>query len=302
MNNRKQIISCEEIKKTDMVQYLSRLGFEPKKIYRADYWYLSPLRIEKTPSFKINRIKNCWYDFGIDKGGNIIDFAILYHDCTVGEFLRMFQNDFYIHQKPVLVPKKENADEEGRIKILYNKTITELVLIRYLHKRNIPLSVAEKYCSEIIFRISNKNYVALGFKNDSGGYELRNEFFKGSNSPKDITTIKTKGKKVAVFEGFFDFLSFISLLRDKEAKDFNYCILNSLSFFEKSRTFLEQHASIHLYLDNDTSGIKTVSYAESLSKKYHDESFLYKNYKDLNDWVMNIGKRSEKKQSTFLKL
>ena len=56
------MISCEEIRKTDMVQYLSRLGFEPKKIVRADYWYLSPLRNEKTPSFKINRSKNCWFD------------------------------------------------------------------------------------------------------------------------------------------------------------------------------------------------------------------------------------------------
>jgi len=203
-----------------MVQYLSRLGFEPKKIYRADYWYLSPLRIEKTPSFKINRIKNCWYDFGIGKGGNIIDLAILYHDCTVGEFSRMFQNDFYSHQQPISVPKKEVVDEEGRITILYNKTISDLVLIRYLHKRNIPLYVAEKYCSEITCRIYNKTHVAFEFKNDSGGYELRNEFFKGSNSPKDISTIETKGKKVAVFEGFFDFLSSISLLPNKEAKEF----------------------------------------------------------------------------------
>jgi len=51
-----------------------------------------------------------------------------------------------------------------------------------------------------------------------------------------------------------------------------------------------------LYLDNDTSGIKMVSYAKSLNKNYHDESSIYKNYKDLNDWVMNIGKRRERKQ------
>ena len=131
---------------------------------------------------------------------------------------------------------------------MYDKTISSLVLIRYLHKRNIPLSLAEKYCREIIFRLYDKTHVALGFKNDSGGYELRNEFFKGSNSPKDITTFKNKSKKVAVFEGFFDFLSFISLLSNKEVKDINFCILNSLSFFEKSRPFLEQHATILLYL------------------------------------------------------
>ena len=90
-----------------MVQYLSRLGFEPKKIYRQDYWYLSPLRDEKTASFKINREKNCWFDFGIGKGGNIIDFAILYHDCTVSEFLKMVQDDFYFHQQSMLIPPKK---------------------------------------------------------------------------------------------------------------------------------------------------------------------------------------------------
>lgn len=289
MNERKQFISREEKKKTDMVNYLFRLGFQPKKISRTDYWYLSPLRSEKTPSFKINRTKNCWYDSGIGKGGNIIDFAILYHDCTVGEFLKMFQNNFYYHLPATLIPQKE-IQENGRIRILYDKTITSLVLIRYLHKRNIPFSIAEKFCTEIIFRIYNKTYIALGFKNDSGGYELRNEFFKGSSSPKDITTFKNDGNEVAVFEGFFDFLSFITLLQNKELKSFSFCIRNSLSFFERSRPFLEQHNAIHLYLDNDKAGTNTTSYAKSLNEKYRDESSLYKNYKDLNDWVINIGK------------
>jgi len=97
-------------------------------------------------------------------------------------------------------------------------------------------------------------------------------------------------QKVGVFEGFFDFLSFISFLSTKELKPFSFCILNSLSFFEKSRPFLEQHNAIHLYLDNDIAGINTASYAKSLNEKYHDESALYKNFKDLNDWMINIGK------------
>lgn len=132
--------------------------------------------------------------------------------------------------------------------------------------------------------------MALGFKNDSGVYELRNEFFKGSSSPKDITTFKNRGKNVAVFEGYFDFLSFFSLLSNKELKAFSFCILNSLSFFDKSRPFLEQHGDIYLYLDNDKAGRNITCYAKSLNVKYHDESSIYKNYKDLNDWVINIGK------------
>ena len=211
----------------------------------------------------------------------------------MGEFLRMFQNDSYFPKQTISIPQKEN-EEEGRIKILYDKSISSLALIRYLHKRNISLSLAEKYCSEIIFKTYGKTNFALGFKNDSGGYELRNEFFKGSNSPKDITTFKNKGKKIAVFEGFFDFLSFISLLSKNEIRETDFCILNSLSFFDKSRAFLEGHEAIHLYLDNDAAGISKASYAKSLNEKYIDESHLYKNYKDLNDWVMNMGKGGQK--------
>jgi len=78
-------------------------------------------------------------------------------------------------------------------------------------------------------RRTDKN--ALGFKNDFGCYELHSEFFKGSNTPKDIPIFKIKGKKVAVFEGFFDFLSFIGLLQNKDVKGYSFCMLNSLSFF-----------------------------------------------------------------------
>jgi hypothetical protein len=46
----------------------SRIGFEPKTIRRNDYWYLSPLRNEKTPSFRITRKLNVWYDHGMGKG------------------------------------------------------------------------------------------------------------------------------------------------------------------------------------------------------------------------------------------
>jgi hypothetical protein len=41
---------------------------------------------------------------------------------------------------------------------------------------------------EIIIRI-NKTYPAFGFKNDSRVYELRNEFFEESSSPKEMVQV-----------------------------------------------------------------------------------------------------------------
>ena len=73
-----------------MIDYLSKLGYEPVKVRNCDYWYLSPLREEKTASFKVNKKLNRWYDHGLGKGGNIIDFGIAYHHCTIGELLQQF--------------------------------------------------------------------------------------------------------------------------------------------------------------------------------------------------------------------
>jgi len=53
---------------------------------------------------------------------------------------------------------------------------------------------------------------------------------------------------------------------------------------------MEQHESIRLYLDRDSTGQNYSRYALSISNKYKDESESYEHYKDLNDWMMNIGK------------
>ena len=82
MKAEQNISSYKEAKQIDLVEYLSGLGFKPAKIRGNNYWYLSPLRDEKTPSFKIDRKINCWYDHGIGKGGNLVDFGMVYFNCS----------------------------------------------------------------------------------------------------------------------------------------------------------------------------------------------------------------------------
>jgi DNA primase len=98
MDFRKQQVSLTAVKETDMVDYLFALGYEPAKIRNVDYWYISPLRNEKTPSFKVNRRLNKWFDHGLGKGGNLIDFGIEYYQCSVSDFLQKFGADFSVHQ------------------------------------------------------------------------------------------------------------------------------------------------------------------------------------------------------------
>ena len=96
-------MNCAAANQVDMVQYLSLLGHQPQKINGADHWYLSPLQAEKNASFKVNAIKNKWYDHSLGTGGKRIDFAVKYYRCSVAEALgknASFQQQNG-HQKPI---------------------------------------------------------------------------------------------------------------------------------------------------------------------------------------------------------
>jgi hypothetical protein len=178
---------------------------------------------------------------------------------------------------------------ENQIKILGDFVLSSSALLRYLQQRRIPLSIADSYCREVRYELNGKVYYGIGFKNDLGGFEIRNPYFKASSSPKAISTFDYGAEEVVVFEGFSDFLSFRAVYPNDPDARFDFVILNSISFFETARPFMERHHAVRLYLDRDAAGQNCSRYAQSLSSKYKDESSLYKNHKDFNDWIMNIG-------------
>jgi hypothetical protein len=290
-----QRLSLEVVKQTDIVAYLSNLGYEPTKARGNDYWYLSPLREEKTASFKVNRRLNRWYDHGLGKGGNIIDFAILFNNCTASEFLHQLSGSLSFQQPPVKHQAKQaNSNVENKITILQEKAFSSFSLLRYLQLRKLPIELVQRHCRELKYEVNGKECFGIGFKNNSGGYEIRNPYFKASSSPKDITTLKNGTKETAVFEGFIDLLSFMAIHKNQQLRQTDYVVLNSISFFEKARPFMEGHDRIRLYLDRDTTGQNCSRYALSLSNKYKDESHIYRQYKDVNDWLVNFGKVQKK--------
>ena len=289
-NNR---LTIDEAKAIDLVNYLSALGFEPSKTRGNDYWYLSPFRNEKEASFKINRRLNRWYDHGLGKGGNLIDFGILYFNCSIGELLQNLNSNFSL-QHPNFENKTYTNTRENKIKIIKEIKLNSPSLLRYLEQRRIPIEIAQNYCVEVRYTLNEKNYFGIGFKNDLGGFEIRTPFFKTSSSPKGITTFSNGKNEVIAFEGFMDFISFKAMNKNLPENSQDFVILNSISFFERARSFMENHESIRLYFDRDETGLKYTSRALSLGTKYRDESRLYQNYKDLNDWFMNFRKTTKR--------
>lgn len=51
---------------------------------------------------------------------------------------------------------------------------------------------------------------------------------------------------------------------------------------------MENHEQVNLYLDRDKAGISCVQKALQWNQHlYKDQSHLYSNHKDLNDWLVN---------------
>lgn len=291
--NRNTKMTCSQARDYDLVDYLLTLGFTPAKIVRNQYWFLSPLREEKTPSFKVNRLLNRWKDFGDGRGGSLIDFAILYHRCTVGEFLQI------LAAKPIPLSTAskisgQRLSGEGKVIILHQATLSDNSLLRYIRQRRVAPAIVEAHCKEVTFELYGKTFKAIGFANNSGGFELRNASFKGSSSPKTFTSIfsSQQGNLLNVFEGFFDFLSYLTLIPARDCLSADYLILNSLVFFEQARTVMESYDEVNLFLDNNDPGKKVTSYALSLSSCYKDSSSLYSHHQDLNDLLVFFGKPS----------
>ena len=292
-----QSISCQQANKIDLVEYLESLDYKPRKIRHDDYWYCSPLREEKEPSFKVSRKLNVWYDHGMGKGGNLVDFGILYYRCSVKEFLKKLSDTsdhFSFHQHNNPQANRNAAGEKEKITVLDTRPVVLLSLQQYLHKRLIPIDLANRYFREVDFELYGKKHTAIGFQNNSGGYELRSEHFKGSNFPKDVTLIEQNVNAISVFEGFFSFLSFHALNQNEQLPLTNFLVLNSLAFFEKSRPVMEKHEAINLYLDRDNAGIQVTRHALTITpNQYEDCSHLYAGYKDLNEWAVQTSKRKK---------
>ncbi|MDB4923219.1 toprim domain-containing protein [Mucilaginibacter sp.] len=299
------LFSLARVREIDLAGYLERLGFEPAAIKKngTDYWYLSPFRNEAGASFHVNRARNEWYDFGLMAGGNMVDFCLRYYDCSIPDLLARFNIDFFPQQLPVFDAALHEgcAGKESKLVVTDVRPLYAYPLKNYLHERAIPVAVADGFCSEVAYQINSNSYYGIGFKNDAGGYEIRNKNYKQSSSPKDITTFSFGAREVHVFEGFMDFLSYRVLYPYAEAADF--VVLNGAGLFDRALPFLEQHEGIRLWLDRDVTGKAYTQYALSMGPRYRDESGRYEGHKDMNEWLVHKGevqKARLKKQNRLL--
>ena len=293
-------MNYEEIKRISIRAYLAARGINPRWERGNRGMYLSPLRKERTASFSVSYDKNLWHDFGTGEGGSIIDLVARMEGCSEIEAARRLA----IGEHGTLVPihveaLRTNEPTPSRLTILSDRELTHPALLGYLTGRDIYPAIARTYCRDVRYTIGGKEYFAIGFRNDAGGWELRNPRFKGSSTPKNITTLDNGSDTAMVFEGFIDFLSYLSL-KANPAPAIDTSVLNSVTNLQKAVPFLARHRIVHAFLDNDDAGRKALArLEESLpSSEVIDQSVFYRDHKDLNEYWQEKRKLvSEEKNS-----
>ena len=298
------------IKRYPIVEYLERKGIKPVRRTPAYALYRSPLREETHPSFKVDTEKNLWIDYAEGRGGSIIDLCMRLECCTLSEAIRHLGRNA---PGTAYCPRHtdNSMQESGKPVIPANgaRRLTGISdtlpphLQEYLtEERCIDLEKAKPFLKCISYEVRGQHYQTIGFANQSGGYELRDSgSFKGTVAPKDITPVFTdkitdRMKPVCVFEGFMDFLSFLSMKEEVT----NHClVMNSVSNVAKAIRYLNHQHLTHIraFLDNDDAGRRATNDFIKAGFKVEDMSVHYRDFKDLNEYHVHRVREQQKRQS-----
>ncbi len=286
-----------------IAQLLAALGARPGK-YKDTFH--SPFREDNEASLHIDPDRNIWYDHGVGEGGGNVDLVMRCRGCTKQEAAE------YILSLPLsgtMPSPTSEADRPPRDDSLASRVIFVVELQRpylldYLAQRKIPRRIARWYCKEVIIRSKNscKTFENIGFPNNAGGYALKSPNGFKSTTKGCITTIDTEGeftKKitsdiVTVFEGFFDFLSWLASEK-RMYPTTDVVVLNSVAHVGLAVSYLRLHSLIICCLDNDDAGRRALESIRSINPGGHefrviDGSSFYEGYNDVNEWWMAMNK------------
>ena len=307
---------AKEARDISISEYLDYAGIKPAKqrLSGRELWYSSPLRTgDSHPSFKVDTVKNLWFDFGLFKGGNIVDLVCELTNSTVKQALAILDRSEankgvnYRRIKPttplpsklpvqtsLLDEKKSVAGEKekGSLELIQVTELQKPYLLEYLQFRKIDLAVARLYLKQISFKPPHtvKSYYALGFPSGDG-FEARNKVFKGFvGMIKEISTINLENNNsLSIFEGFMDFLAFLSYQKITSFKN-SVIILNTVNLRKQALDVINGYnfSKVYLFLDNDEAGESTKQFfIENIKNTpITDKYSLYKDYKDFNQMTM----------------
>jgi|GEM_PF-1506966 len=297
-------------KAVPLLALLAKLGHAPVgSAAGGNFYYLSPLREEKTASFVVSEPKNVWADFGEAPapgkkvaGGDVLDLVMRLtgFDLPLARLtLRSWAADLATPTELAL-PSAARGDTYRSGKTSFTDVRTEPLtwkpLLEYLAKRGINWSLVQRsnrtqaHLQQIFYRTAGSTrmqpYFGLGWKT-SAGWEVRSERFQGVIGGKGLTWLPgQKRDEVRVFEGFLDYLSALTHY-NLTYFDETVLVLNSVNLLAEALPTLQEAQVVHSYLDNDQAGLRALHLMRQVltRAKVQAHNELYRGFKDVNDWL-----------------
>ncbi|WP_183573814.1 CHC2 zinc finger domain-containing protein [Mucilaginibacter sp. X5P1] len=273
-----------------LVALLARLGYEPLRKAGRELLYLSMLRDSDTkPSFCVNENLNVWYDHGTGKGGNIIDFGMAYWQLNFKSTLKKIgevTGDDCQVPEPLQTGVRRHATKLPHYHI---EAILDLGttgdITAYLRERGV-WNAAHELLKEIHYYVEDekkqrKYFYAAGWQNQSGSWEVRNRYFKGCLGHKAITFIPGAEDRVAVFEGFINYLSWLT---ERPYSPDSILVLNSLALLPSGIRAAREFTDVNIYFDRDLAGWQATAafikaMPQSIDCSCHQPGHSNNNYK-----------------------
>lgn len=299
-------MNITELKKyVKIPDFLRFIGFEPVNRKGDFLHYRSPLREDKNPSFWVNLKTDTCGDFNGDRIGDVINLAARWYHCDIKTAAANIADTFrlggFSFAKPMTFTKassRPTATTESKIYIKHVQDIQNAALLQYISERCISYAVAKEYVKEVYYKTADtetaRQYFALGFRNDKGGYALRNNKYKIAAYPQGVTTISNHSDTVLVFEGFMSFLSCVEYWNSKnKVIPYDIIVLNSLNNISKAN--FAKYATIKLLLDADQPGhdatdrlMAQYPNAINIMPKFIPYDQATKPYNDFNDYWRKV--------------
>ncbi|RVT99729.1 hypothetical protein EOD41_14895 [Mucilaginibacter limnophilus] len=291
------LLNAKDLKERASInELLERLGFKPVRKTGKEHFYVSMLRDDDhTPSFAVDDALGVWFDHGTGKGGNIIDFGLAFwQELTFHEVVLKLQDKSLLSLASLPLPRKHLSEKIPNYVVEQIKPIgSHPAITGYLKSRGV-LEMARKDMKEVYYYIENssgqrRRYFSAGWQNSLGGWEVRNKYFKGCLGHKSITRLPGNQKKLAMFEGFINYLSWRT---ENVLADDSVIVLNSLSMLGIARQEAINYPDINIYFDRDNQGVLAT---KDLIKKLpyaRDKSMVYDGFNDYNDKIMQQEKLS----------
>ena len=167
-------MTSQEANSIPLGDILSHYGYEPSRRYGGYDMYRSPFRSDTSPSFKVFREENRWYDFGDGTYGRAVDLVMRVENCSFPQAMKELGR---ISPQLSMPSIRKPETVSGRLPAAAPMTVLKVIpvqnrhLLDYAASRGIDGEIVRKYCVEVhyCFERNPREKYALGFANDHRG-------------------------------------------------------------------------------------------------------------------------------------